>query len=583
MGRACTHTYARAATSLAFGLAVAGAIAGCSGGEQGETSDSGGSDGSSATSAATSTGADATTGDGSGATDMSTGSGGATGTTAGPTTAGSSTEDPFKFDVGDDSDLAGDTDDPPAPSCKVVDDMDAIGSCDAEAPPDSFEPDVQWAWPGAEGETQVVGTPVVANLTDDNQDGEVDLCDIPDVVVVAYPGPGFLSWVGHLHVIDGETGATNFSIMDEHVSALVNPALGDIDGDGIPEIITAQQDTPMGTTTGHLIAFEHDGTLKWKGDVDFAIGQNAVALADLDNDGDVEIMLGGHVADHQGVTLWSTTQGVNAITTAFAVDLDGDEDLEIVNGSYAFHHDGAPYYGPAGQPGHPQVADLDGDGEPEILVVAQGGMTLIQHDGTVSQQGLVANLAYWRPAAIHDMDGDELPEIAVGASNSYSVLEDDFSPKWTTSVLDSSGFAAGTAFDFLGDGSAEAMYADETTLFIYGENAQVLLMSPRESWTQAENPVVVDVDNDGSAEIIVASNIGYSNGVTAPVQAIRDVEDRWIQARRIWNQHAYHVTNVREDGTIPQFQPKSWQQLNTFRTQAQIASGGGVCMPDPPE
>ena len=166
-------------------------------------SDSGGSDGSSATSAATSTGADATTGDGSGATDMSTGSGGATGTTAGPTTAGSSTEDPFKFDVGDDSALAGDTDDPPAPSCKVVDDMDAIGSCDAEAPPDSFEPDVQWAWPGAEGETQVVGTPVVANLTDDNQDGEIDLCDTPDVVVLAYPQT---SAPGYLYILDGETG-----------------------------------------------------------------------------------------------------------------------------------------------------------------------------------------------------------------------------------------------------------------------------------------------------------------------------------------------------------------------------------------
>ena len=48
---------------------------------------------------------------------------------------------------------------------------------------------------------------------------------------------------------------------------------------------------------------------------------------------------------------------------------------------------------------------------------------------------------------------------------------------------------------------------------------------------------------------------------------IRDVEDRWIQARRIWNQHTYHVTNVREDGTIPQHEPPHWEALNTFRTQ----------------
>lgn len=65
---------------------------------------------------------------------------------------------------------------------------------------------------------------------------------------------------------------------------------------------------------------------------------------------------------------------------------------------------------------------------------------------------------------------------------------------------------------------------------------------------------------------------------TPALQAIRDTDDRWIQARRIWNQHAYHVTNVREDGTIPVVEPKSWTLLNTFRTNAQIQAGG-VCEP----
>jgi hypothetical protein len=152
----------------------------------------------------------------------------------------------------------------------------------------------------------------------------------------------------------------------------------------------------------------------------------------------------------------------------------------------------------------------------------------------------------------------------------------DLSPIWTANVIDNSGYAAGTAFDFLGDASAEAMYADETTLFIYDENGDPLLTSPRESWTQWEYPVVADVDNDGSAEIVVGSN---GNGQAPAIQVIRDVEDRWIQARRIWNEHTYHVTNVREDSTIPQFEPKHWLTLNTYRTQAQIAAGGDVCEP----
>ncbi|MCA9705392.1 MAG: hemolysin, partial [Myxococcales bacterium] len=101
------------------------------------------------------------------------------------------------------------------------------------------------------------------------------------------------------------------------------------------------------------------------------------------------------------------------------------------------------------------------------------------------------------------------------------------------------------------------------------------------SGTIIEYPVVADVDNDGSAEIVVVSNASFVGMQTAPlVQVIRDIDDRWIQARRIWNQHTYHVTNVREDGTIPQNEPPSWELLNTYRTNAQIENGG-VCIPDP--
>ena len=92
--------------------------------------------------------------------------------------------------------------------------------------------------------------------------------------------------------------------------------------------------------------------------------------------------------------------------------------------------------------------------------------------------------------------------------------------------------------------------------------------------------MVADVDNDGSAEIVVVSN-QYNGQMSPPVQVIRDKMDRWIQARRIWNQHTYHVTNVREDATIPQFEPPSWKSLNTFRTNAQI-EGGGLCEPPIP-
>ena len=72
---------------------------------------------------------------------------------------------------------------------------------------------------------------------------------------------------------------------------------------------------------------------------------------------------------------------------------------------------------------------------------------------------------------------------------------------------------------------------------------------------------------------------GRKKYIEPTIQVIRDADDRWIPARRIWNQFTYHVTNVREDGTIPSPEPKHWLAQNTFRTQAQVASGGGVCVP----
>jgi hypothetical protein len=58
-----------------------------------------------------------------------------------------------------------------------------------------------------------------------------------------------------------------------------------------------------------------------------------------------------------------------------------------------------------------------------------------------------------------------------------------------------------------------------------------------------------------------------------------------MPSRRIWNQHAYHVTNVLEDGRIPRNMPASWKSLNTFRTNSQRGQGGDCKppVPNPPK
>ena len=53
------------------------------------------------------------------------------------------------------------------------------------------------------------------------------------------------------------------------------------------------------------------------------------------------------------------------------------------------------------------------------------------------------------------------------------------------------------------------------------------------------------------------------------IRVYEDANDKWVRSRTIWNQHAYSVTNVNEDGTIPK--TSSWKNnwddptLNNFR------------------
>ncbi len=495
-----------------------------------------------------------------------------------------------KYDV-DDWTTAGPTTGASGDACSGVGHgeggMGTPEDCIDKAQPDSFEPAIQWTWDAPDGRESAV-SPLVGNFTDDNGDGKIEPCgDIPDLVVVS---SNSFEGRGHVYVLDGATGAPHFKIPD-NVDLTVTPAIGDIDGDGLLEIVAAVN---PGLTSDNLAAFEHDGTAKWVSTDSWDFGEatySAIALADLDNDGDIEIMAGTHVHDHTGTRLWTAASGyVSGYGTATAAaDLDGDGDLEVVLGHAAYHHDGSQYYLAAGvEPGYPHIADLDGDPEPEVLITSIGGLSMVEHTGQVKYQGVrptgdaPTSSAWIRPAAVHDFDGNGVSEFATSSANNYTVYNGDATIVWSAPISDLSGSAAGTAFDFLGDAMAEAMYADETNFFIFNEVGIPYFSVPRSSGTIIEYPVVADLDNDGSAEIAVVSMLGpRSLQTAATVQVIRDKEDRWIQARRIWNQHTYHVTNVNENGTIPQFEAPSWKALNTFRTQAQI-DDGGICKPPPP-
>jgi len=482
----------------------------------------------------------------------------------------------------------------PLDACKVQNDLSAPGDCEIQAPPDSFDPVLEWSFvtdPQTMLPLQSLVIPLVGNFTDDNGDGEIDLCDVPDVLLVAelfvgYPMPC------SVYLLDGATGAMHWKIpQSAGVSCVGTPAFADIDGDGLPEIVATSYQ-------GELLAFEHDGAPKWS----MPGGDNAahqfwqgaaVALHDLDADGDAEIVVGHAVFDHDGALVWEQPNPDPPEGEAStAADLDGDGRLEVVTGNAVYRHDGTPVFelGPTvTAKSMPQVANLDDDPLPEIALTSEQGLFLVEHDGTIAWGPVrptnvpIENWATWlRPATIEDFDGDGDAEFASAARNTYAVYRGPTAADllWQTEIVDVSGAAGGSAFDFLGDGVPEAMYADEWQLGVFdGETGETLLTQDRCSSTFVEYPVVADLDNDGSAEILVVSTICFDNAPPKPaLQVFGEADARWIQARRIWNQHTYHVTNVREDGTLPVEPVDNWEVFNTFRTNAQI-EGGGICIP----
>jgi hypothetical protein len=67
------------------------------------------------------------------------------------------------------------------------------------------------------------------------------------------------------------------------------------------------------------------------------------------------------------------------------------------------------------------------------------------------------------------------------------------------------------------------------------------------------------------------------------IRVYKDANDRWVRSRTIWNQHAYAVTNVNENGTIPATMAwaANWTtpSLNNFR-QNVPGSGAGNAVGD---
>ena len=220
-------------------------------------------------------------------------------------------------------------------------------------------------------------------------------------------------------------------------------------------------------------------------------------------------------------------------------------------------------------PDFDKAFDLDMDGFGEFVVVGNQTATVYDTDCSMLSLWALQGGGTGGPPTIADYDGDGQPEVGIVDASTYSVYESNGTVSWSTPVSDMSSHATGSVvFDFEGDGYPEVVYADERTLWVFdGRTGAVRVRDEsHNSRTLHEYPTIADLDADGSAEIVVVNGGSHYNEEATGIFVVGSQSSNWQAGRQVWNQHAYSITNINDDLTIPSPSIPNWPIYNNFRS-----------------
>jgi hypothetical protein len=341
-------------------------------------------------------------------------------------------------------------------------------------------------------------------------------------------------------------------------------AIGDVDGDGSLDIIVGNH-----YSTQPDVVYLNDGSAGfYTGTVDCALPPanasclgdggktESVALADMDGDGDLDVIAGLTDAIQNAVYL-NNGGGVFTATVGYGIgdddtysvavaDLDRDGHLDIVNGNYGgaagkenrvFLNSGSGRF-PDGSdleimPGYwgwdVALGDLDRNGDLDAVFINAGGddgytSTIYANDGSgglVYQETFATGTAKGRSVALGDMNGDRWLDIVVGIEEGYNAVylndgsggfphDGDHVSEFGLSSGRTRGVAVG---DVDGDGDLDIVAGDflqQNTVHFNDGTGVFTYTAPvtcpvGDGSDKTSDVALGDVDGDGDLDVVVGN------------------------------------------------------------------------------
>jgi hypothetical protein len=194
---------------------------------------------------------------------------------------------------------------------------------------------------------------------------------------------------------------------------------------------------------------------------------------------------------------------------------------------------------------------------------------------------------YYEPCA-GDMDGDGMMEyIQPSTGGVIKLRHPDGSLMWETDISSLTdeylSFSGCSVFDFNMDGRMEAVINYSPLLLIIDGTGQVLWYTPAHSYTYVSaTPIVIDIDGDGSVEIVTVDYGTDSNGgyTISYINLYRNVHQSWPPGKRIWSGNAWTGVELFEDGSVPRQPAPSWTTTKLWRGEPAWSEEGVDLAPE---